>query len=138
MAGKLRQRDRPLNWVGSSKADYMDFPEAVKDDMGYALALAQAGEKHPQAKPWKGEGAGVYEIFDNHDGDTYRAIYAVRFEKAVYMLHAFQKKSPTGIKTAKHDVEVVNKRLKDAHKHYEENYGKASKAPSGRSSPRKR
>ena len=71
------QRERPLHWVGSAKKDYQAFPAEVQDDMGYALGLAQLGGKHPHAKPWKGEGPGVFEIVEDHRGDTYRAVYTV-------------------------------------------------------------
>jgi phage-related protein len=80
--------------------------------------------KHPKAKPWKGEGSGVLEIVENHRGDTYRTVYTVRFENAAYVLHAFQKKSPTGIKTSQTDVELVSRRLKTAREDYEARYGK--------------
>lgn len=86
--------EKPLAWIGSAKRDFLAFPEPVKDEMGDALGLAQFGGKHPRAKPWKGLGSGVFEIVDDHDGDTYRAVYAGRFREAVYVLHAFQKKSP--------------------------------------------
>jgi phage-related protein len=102
----------------------MLFPEEVKDEVGVALSVAQFGSKHPKAKPWKGEGAGVMEIVEDHRGDTYRAVYTVKFEKAVYVLHAFQKKSPKGIKTAKTDVELIRKRLQRAKEDYEARYGK--------------
>lgn len=93
--------EKPLFWIGSAKSDLLDFPEAVKDEIGVALSVAQVGGKHPSAKPWKGEGAGVLEIVEDHRGDTYRAVYTVKFENAAYVLHAFQKKSPKGIKTAR-------------------------------------
>lgn len=99
----------------------MAFPDPVKGDMGYALGVAQLGGKHPQAKPWKGEGPGVFEVVERHDGDAYRAIYTVRFEGVVYVLHAFQKKSPTGIRTAQPDVELARERLKRARADYEAN-----------------
>jgi phage-related protein len=88
--------EKPLFWAGSAKDDLMEFPEAVKDEIGTALCVAQFGGKHPKAKPWKGEGPGVLEIVADHRGDTYRAVYTVKFEHAVYVLHAFQKKSPKG------------------------------------------
>ena len=72
--------EKPLFWVGSSKRDLLTFPEEVKDDLGVALSVAQFGGKHPSAKPWKGEGPGVLEIVEDHRGDTYRAVYTVRFE----------------------------------------------------------
>ena len=86
--------------------------------MGYALGLAQLGAKHPNAKPWKGEGAGVLEIVEDHRGDTYRAIYTVRFDDVVYVLHAFQKKSKSGIKTDPTDIRLISERLKRAQKDY--------------------
>jgi phage-related protein len=92
--------------------------------MGNALGVAQFGGKHPSAKPWKGEGPGVFEIVEDFDGDTYRAIYTVKFEKIIYVLHAFQKKSPKGSKTAKGDVDTVGRRLKQAREDYEARYGK--------------
>jgi phage-related protein len=114
-----RAREKPLHWMGSSKRDFMNFPEQVRSDMGYALGLAQLGGKHPHAKPWKGQGPGVFEVVENFDGDTYRAAYTVRFESVVYVLHCFQKKSPSGIKTAGTDVDLIAERLKRAREDYE-------------------
>jgi phage-related protein len=99
----------------------------VKDEMGSALGLAQFGGKHPSAKPWKGHGPGVFELVENHNGNTYRAIYTVRFKEVVYVLHAFQKKSPRGIRTAQADVDLVERRLKIAQRDYEGRYGKAKR-----------
>jgi phage-related protein len=99
------------------------FPEPVKDEMGNALGLAQFGGKHPKAKPWKGQGPGVFEIVEEHRGDTFRAIYTVRFSDVVYVLHAFQKKSPTGIRTARADVELVRRRLAIAQRDHEARHG---------------
>jgi len=120
----LAAGEKPLHWVGSSKRDFLSFPEEVKEDMGNALGIAQFGGKAPTAKPWKGVGPGVLEIVESHDGNAYRAVYTVRFEKAVYVLHAFQKKSPSGIRTGTRDVDLVSQRLKTAEKDYEEHYGK--------------
>ncbi len=92
--------------------------------MGTALGVAQFGGKHPSAKPWKGQGPGVLEITEDHVGNAYRAIYTVRFREVVYVLHAFQKKSPKGIKTAVTDIELVQRRLRIAHEDYEARYGK--------------
>jgi phage-related protein len=119
--------EKPLFWIGSAKSDLLDFPEAVKDEIGVALSVAQLGGKHPSARPWKGEGAGVLEIVEDYRGDTYRAVYTVKFENAAYVLHAFQKKSPKGIKTAQRDVELVSRRLKVASADYEARYGKQKK-----------
>jgi phage-related protein len=116
--------EKPLFWVRSAKSDLLSFPEAVKDDIGTVLSVAQFGGKHPSAKPWKGEGPGVFEIVSDYRSDAYRAVYTVRFERAVYVLHAFQKKSPTGIKTARSDVELVAQRLRAARQDYKVRYGK--------------
>ncbi len=116
--------EKPLDWVGTSKKDFLAFPEPVKDEMGNALGLAQFGGKHPSAKPWKGHGSSVFEVVEDHAGDTYRAVYTVRFKEVVYVLHAFQKKSPKGIKTAQVDVDLVERRLKVAQQDHEVRYGK--------------
>ena len=123
----LAEGEKPLHWVGSSKRDFLGFPAPVKDDMGNALGLAQFGGTAPTAKAWKGLGPGVLEIVESHDGNAYRAVYTVRFEKALYVLHAFQKKSPHGIRTAKRDVDLVAERLKAAQRDYEEHYGKPTR-----------
>jgi phage-related protein len=116
--------ERPLDRVGSSKKDFLAFPEPVIDDMGNALGIAQFGGKHPSAKPWKGQGPGVFEIVEDRDGNAYRAVYTVRFREVVYVLHAFQKKSPRGIRTARQDVDLVERRLKIAQADHEARYGK--------------
>lgn len=119
MSGGRRRSEIPLHWVGSAKTDLLKFPEEAIDDIGFALGVAQLGGKHPDAKPWKGEGSGVFEIVERYDGNTYRAVYTVRFEGAMYVLHAFQKKSPSGIKTAKTDIDLVRDRLKRAQEDYQ-------------------
>jgi phage-related protein len=119
--------ERPLDWVGSSKRDFLAFPASVQDELGNALGLAQFGGKHPKAKPWKGEGPGVFELVEDHDGDTYRAVYTVRYREVVYVLHAFQKKSPQGIRTARPDVELIARRLKLAQQDYEGRHGKTTR-----------
>ena len=126
MARQLVLGEKPVAWVGSSKRDFLEFPEPVKSEMGNALGVAQFGGKHPSAKPWKGEGPGVFEIVEDFEGDTYRAMYTVRFQEVVYVLHAFQKKSPRGIRTARGDVALVSQRLKAAQTDYEARYGKKS------------
>ena len=104
---------KPLNWVGSSLADLRDLPDAVQDEVGYALYVAQQGGKHSTAKPLKGfKGAGVLEIVESHDGEAYRAVYTVRLETAIYVLHVFQKKSKRGIAIPQADMELVRQRLK--------------------------
>lgn len=89
-----------------------DFPQAVKRKMGYAIRFAQCGLKHEHAKPFKGLGSGVFEIVEDFSGDTYRAVYVVRLKHAVYILHAFQKKSKTGIKTPQKEIDLIKARLK--------------------------
>jgi phage-related protein len=120
---KRASGEKPLFWIASSLDDLSAFPEAVKNEIGAALSVAQFGGKHPRAKPWKGAGSGVFEVVEDHRGDAYRAIYSVRFANAVYALHAFQKKSPSGIKTPRKDVELVAQRLKLAQQDYEARYG---------------
>ena len=111
--------DKPLFWIGSSWNDLKDCPDEVQDFIGYALHWAQRGGKSPDAKPLQGfGGAGVLEIVDDFDGNTYRAMYTVRFAGAVYALHVFQKKSRKGIATPKQDIELVKARLKRAEDHY--------------------
>jgi len=105
---------RPLFWRGDAKAAFMAFPSAVQREMGYALFLAQMRGRHrTMAKTLKGFGGGVaVELRDNHDGNTYRAVYTVRFAEAVYVLHAFQKKSKSGAKTPQTDIDLIGRRLK--------------------------
>jgi phage-related protein len=119
--------EKPLFWVGSSKDNLLSFPDAVKDEIGTALSVAQFGGKHPHAKPWKGEGSGVLEVVEYYRGDAYRAIYTVKFEGAVYVLHAFQKKSSSGIRTSRRDVELIARRLNEARSDFQVRYGKAEK-----------
>jgi phage-related protein len=115
---------RPVAWIGSSRKDLSAFPLDVRQVMGFALYLAQTGEKHGAAKPLKGfGGAGVLEIVEDFDGDTYRAVYTVKFASAVYVLHAFQKKSKTGIKTPQSDLDLIKKRLKLAEQMHKQEKG---------------
>ena len=116
--------EKPLHWIGSAKKDLLAFPETVVGDFGYALGVVQLGGVPPSAKPWKGEGPGVFELVEDHRGDTWRVAYTVRFEKAVYVLHCFQKKSPSGVRTARTDVELIHERLKTARADYEVRYAK--------------
>lgn len=116
--------EKPLHWVGSSKKDLLGFPEEAVDNIGYALSAVQFGGNPPSAKPWKGLGPGIHEIVEDDESGTFRTVYTVRFRKAVYVLHAFQKKSPSGIRTARTDIELIEKRLKSVRADYEERYGK--------------
>ena len=118
----LAPGEKPLSWVGSSYKDFRQLPSAVQQSFAVALGAAQLGGKPLHAKPWKGEGPGVLEIVEDHRGDTFRAIYTVRFERAIYVLHVFQKKSKRGIKTDRGDQELVASRLRDAEKEYGDTY----------------
>jgi phage-related protein len=110
---------KPVRWVGSSHKDLRSFPEAVRREFGHALYAAQKGETDPSAKPLKGFGrSSVMEVVAPHDGDTWRAVYTVRFDDAVYVLHAFQKKSKSGVATPKHDIDLVKRRLAEAERDY--------------------
>jgi phage-related protein len=114
---------KPVEWIGSSLSDLRKFPEEVQKSTGFALYLAQLGKKHLDAKPLKGfKGSGVLEVVDDFDGDTYRAVYTVRFEGMVYVLHAFQKKSKQGIATPKQDIELIEARLKRAREQYQSQF----------------
>jgi phage-related protein len=107
--------------MGSSKRDLKKFPRPVQRVCGFALRHAQKRGKHPDAKPLKGfGGAGVLEIAEDFEGNSYRAVYTVSFSRAVYVLHAFQKKSNRGIKIPNQEIELIEKRLKMAEEHYEE------------------
>ena len=117
--------EKPLHWVGTSKRDLMAFPALVLNEIGTALSVAQFGGKHPRSKSWKGEGPGVFEIVVDYRGETYRAAYTVRFPRALYVLHAFQKKSPSGIKTARTDVQMIGQRLRAAAEDYGVRYASA-------------
>jgi phage-related protein len=106
---------KPVVWVGSSKADFVEFPDEVKRCIGYALYVAQQGGKHADAKPLTGfGGAGIMEVVADHRGDTFRTVYTVRLAGRVYVLHAFQKKSKSGIKTPKTQIDLLRARLKRA------------------------
>jgi len=110
---------KPVSWIGSSYKDFREFPVPMQDAMGYAPYQAQIGLKHGSAKPLKGfGGAGVLELVADHVGDTFRAVYAVKFATAVYVLHAFQKKSKSGIKTPTEDMELIQRRLRAAEADY--------------------
>ncbi len=112
---------KPVRWVGSSKDDLSEFPEEVRRRVGGALWEAQVGRKASYAKPLKGFGdASVLEIVDDFDGDTFRAVYTVRFAKAVYVLHAFQKKSKRGVATPKAELDTIDQRLNRAKEDYEQ------------------
>ena len=110
---------KPLFWIGSSRRDLKDFPDEVQDEMGWALRDAQFGGRRLNVKVLSGfAGAGVLEVVEHDHGDAYRAVYTVRFEGAVYVLDAFQKKSKRGIATPRLDREIIEVRLSAAERHY--------------------
>jgi len=115
---RMDTRIKTLYWINSSKKDLQSLPEKVQDTFGFALHLAQCGDKHVQSKPLKGfGGAGVLEVVEDFFSDTYRAVYTVNFNDAVYVLHAFQKKSSSGMVTPKPDMDKIRERLKTAENH---------------------
>ena len=127
MTVKMARPLRPLLWVASSKRDFREFPARVQDDLGFELYLAQTGQHPPSAKLLKGLGSGTVELVDDFDGDTYRAVYTVRFGGAIYVLHAFKKKSKRGVKTPQPEIDLVKRRLKDAEQDYAERSKKERK-----------
>jgi phage-related protein len=120
----LPRPERPLFWLASSRRDYAEFPRKVQEEFGFELFLAQTGQHPTSAKMLKGLGRGILELVGDHDGDTFRAVYTVRFERAVYVLHCFKKKSKRGIKTPQTDIELIKKRFRDAEIHYASRQGK--------------
>lgn len=114
---------KQLEWVGASRDDLREFPKQVRCDVAYAILLAEKGLKSSSAKPLSGfGGAGVLEIIEDFRSSTYRVVYTVKFEKAVYVLHCFQKKSTKGIKTSERDIDLIKQRLRAAKLHYQANY----------------
>ena len=110
---------KPVEWIGSARNDLRKFPQDVRRVMGQAIDDAQLGAEHPAAKALKGFGGrGVLEIVDDFDGDTYRAVYTVKFAGIVYVLHAFQKKSKKGIATPQREIDLIKARLKRAEEHW--------------------
>lgn len=105
---------KPLVWIGDSLEKVRGFPSPVKDEIGFALYQAQIGKKHVNAKPMKGLGHGVMEIVSDYRGDTFRAVYMVKLAHWVYVLHAFQKKSKSGIATPRPEIGLIRQRLKRA------------------------
>ncbi len=115
---------KELVWIGSSREDLKGFPKEVREEMGHALRVAQRGGKHVTVRPLKGyQHAGVLEIVENFEGDTYRGVYTVRFRDAVYVLHCFQKKSKRGIETPKREMDLIRVRLRRAEEEYRQREG---------------
>lgn len=115
--------EKPLHWVGASRKDLLALPAGVVSAIGYALGVVQFGGRPPSAKAWKGLGPGILEIVEHDAAGTYRAVCTVRFERAIYVLHVFQKKSPSGIRTSRTDARLIGDRLKVAREDYEVRYG---------------
>lgn len=119
---------KPIFWMGSSKADLKAFPKPVQSDVGYTLFAAQCGEEYRSVKTLQGFGGrSVLEIVAPHIGDTYRAVYTVKFKDSIYVLHAFQKKSTRGIATPKRELDMIRQRFADAKRHHEERQGQHGK-----------
>ena len=117
----MAESERPIVWLGSSRRDLRAFPREVRRDIGQSLYAAQQGETDPSAKPLKGFGGGsVIEVVAGHRGDTWRAVYTVQHAEAIYVLHAFQKKSKRGIATPKRDIDLIHQRLAEAERLHRE------------------
>lgn len=115
---------KPLEWMGDTRRVVRAFPKPVRQVVGQALYGAQIGDTHVDTKPLKGfGGASVVEILADHDGDTFRVVYTVRFHGVVYTLHAFQKKAKKGIKSPQKELDLIKQRLRNAERHYKEHYG---------------
>jgi phage-related protein len=112
---------KPVRWIGRSLQDLRPFPRPVRIDIGHALFTAQQGKTDPAAKPLKGfGGASVVEIVASHYGNAWRAVYTVRFQEAIYVLHVFQKKSRRGIATPTREIHLIQQRLAEAEQDYRE------------------
>jgi phage-related protein len=119
---------KPVEWISTSRDDLREFPQDVRRVMGQAIDDVEHGGEHPSAKALKGFGGrAVLEIIDDFDGDTYRAVYTVKFAGVIYVLHAFQKKSKKGIATPQRDIDLIKARLKRAEEHYKETYKKGAR-----------
>ena len=117
---------KKLEFVGSSRDDLREFPEEARHDIGHALFKVQQGGKPVNAKPLRGfGGAGVLEIIENYLGDTYRAVYTVKFAEVVYVLHCFQKKSKRGIETPWYEMHLIRQRLRMAEEEHRSEYEKS-------------
>jgi phage-related protein len=117
----MESAPKPVRWIGPSLRELRSFPSAVRTDIGHALFAAQEGKTDPAAKPLKGfGGASVLEIVASHHGNAWRAVYTVRFQDAVYVLHVFQKKSTKGIATPTREIELIKQRLAEAERDYRE------------------
>ena len=114
-----QQPEMPIHWIGSSLDDLRLFPEPVQDVMGYALYLAQCGERHAAAKSLRGQLRGMMQVSESHLGNAFRVVYTNKLRGAVYVLHAFLKKSKHGKATPRADVDLIQRRYHLAQRHYE-------------------
>lgn len=105
---------KPVIWMGDSLKQVKSFPNQVRREIGSSLFDVHSWDQPYKAKPFKGVGSGIFELVTRFDGDTYRTVYAVQIGNCIYILHAFQKKSPKGIKTAKKDIELIKQRYQQA------------------------
>ena len=105
---------RTVRWVGDARERLQEFPAQVRKDIGHALYLVQTGQTPPSAKPMRGIESGIFEIVDDYDTDTYRAVYTVKVGRSLYILHAFMKKSKRGIRTPKREIDLIRRRLRRA------------------------
>jgi len=118
---QVREELKPVRWIGTSLKDLRSFPSPVRIEIGHALYTAQEGKIDPAAKPLKGfGGASVVEIVASHHGNAWRAVYTVRFQAAIYVLHVFQKKSAKGIATPAREIELIKWRLAEAERDFKE------------------
>ena len=117
---------RKVRWVGDSREQLQKFPSQVRKDIGHALYLVQTGQTPPSSKPMRGLESGVFEIVDDYDTNSYRAVYTVKIGRSLYVLHAFQKKSKRGIATPKKEIDQIKRRLRRAKElaKQEEGYGR--------------
>jgi phage-related protein len=108
----LMRNTRPISWIKAARKDFEEFPEDVQSDMFDALTIAAEGGKSDKAKPFKGVDGGVFEIALKHRGDAFRTLYAIKIGVDIWVIHAFQKKSKSGIKTPQMEVDIIHERLK--------------------------
>jgi phage-related protein len=109
---QVMKTTRPVSWIKAARREFDKFPEGVQSISLAALTIAAEGGKADIAKPMKGLGSGVFEIALAFRGNAFRVIYAVQLGDELWVIHAFQKKSTHGIKTPKHEVDLINDRLK--------------------------
>jgi phage-related protein len=108
----MTPRTRPVSWLRAALKEFESFPEEARSICLTALTIAAEGSKADIAKPMQGMGSGVFEIALPFKGDAFRVVYAVQFADDIWVVHAFQKKSTQGIKTPKHEIDLIKDRLK--------------------------